>query len=98
VEIYSTNLPNAKRLFQSRLNLITSFLAQLALLGLTAHVQILLIPVCHVQLTQPQAELLLQLALALQDTSELHRMIQRLDVLVSQITVCLQGRRGRYGR
>ena len=46
---------------------------------------------CHVQLTQPQVELLLQIAPALQDTSELHRMTQRLDVLVSQITVCLVG-------
>ena len=58
------------------------FLAQLVVLGLTAHVQIWLIPVCHVQLTQPQVESLLQLAPALQDTSELHRMVQRLDVPV----------------
>jgi len=64
---------------------VIHFFAQLALLGLIAHGQILLIPVCHVQLTQPQVELLLQLATALQDTSELQMMVQRLHVLVSQL-------------
>ena len=59
-------------------------LAQLALLGLTAHIQILLIPVCHVQLTQSQLELLLQIVLVLKDTSELMMMVQSLHVLVSQ--------------
>ena len=62
-------------------------LAQLALLGCTA--QILLIPVCHVQLIQTKLELLFHLAPALQDTSELQRMVQRLHVLVSWIAVCL---------
>ena len=63
---------------------VIHFLTQLALLGLTAHVQILLIPVCHVHLTRSQLELLLQVALVLQDTSELKRMVQSLHVLVSQ--------------
>ena len=61
------------------------FLEQLALLGRTAHIQILVIPVCHVQLIQTKVELLFHLASALQDTLELHRMTQRLDVLVSQL-------------
>jgi len=58
------------------------FLFQLALLGHTAHIQILLIPVCHVQLTPMSVGLLLQLAPALQDISELHRRVQVLAALV----------------
>jgi len=57
---------------------------QLVLLGLTAHIQILLIPVCHVQLTQPQVELLLQFAPALEGITELHKRVQILAALVSQ--------------
>ena len=63
------------------------FLFQLALLGHTAHIQILLIPVCHVQLTQSQQELLLQCAPALQDTSELHGRVQVLAALVCLLAV-----------
>ena len=79
---------------------------QLVLLGPTAHIQIVLIPVCHVQLTQPQVELLLQFAPALEDITELHRRVQILAALVSQITynttrMLIQGgmeRRGKGGR
>ena len=61
------------------------FFSQFALLGCTA--QILLIPVCHVQLTQTQVELLLQFVPALQDTSELHRRVQILIALVCLLNV-----------
>ena len=57
---------------------------QLALLGRTAPVQILLIPVCHVQLIRTKVELLLQFAPALQGITEVHRRVQILAALVSQ--------------
>jgi len=63
--------------------------AELALLGRTAHVQILLTPVCLVQLTQPQVELLLQFAPALEGITELHRRVQMLAALVSLLNVII---------
>ena len=64
--------------------LMITFLVQPVLQGRTAHPRILLAPVWRVQLTLSQMELLLQVAPALQDITELHRIVQRTDVIVSQ--------------
>ena len=59
--------------------------SQPAYLGPIAHSQTLPAPVCHVQQTPPQVELLLQFVPVLQDSSELLKRIKALAVLVSHV-------------
>ena len=66
--------------------LIDNLLTQPALLGPIVHSQTLPAPVCHVQITPSQVELLLQFVPVLQDSSELLKKIQVINALVSHIS------------
>ena len=69
--------------------LIDNLLTQPAYLGPIAHSQTLPAPVCHVQQTPPQVELLLQFVPVLQDSSELLKRTQVTNALVSYIIALL---------
>ena len=72
--------------------LIDNLLTQPALLGGIAQSQTLPAPVCNVQTTPSQLELLLQFAPVLHDSSELLMRMQVLAALVSHISLEYTGK------